>query len=73
MLGKKKSIAFTDPTPVIVRDDTEELRQKVMGIGYNQWKKMGYSKGTLHQLKAKARKDAPFRIYGVVEEKLKSI
>ena len=41
LLGKKKSIIFTDPTPVIVRDDTEELRQKVMGIGYNQWKKIG--------------------------------
>jgi hypothetical protein len=31
---------------------------------------MGYSKGTLHELKAKARADEPFKVYAPVKTKI---
>lgn len=37
----------------------------------SHWKRMGYSKGTLHYLKKNARSEKPFKIYGKGREKLK--
>ena len=42
-------------------------------MSYYQWKKLGFSKGTLHNLKANATKDEPFQIYSKVKEKLESM
>lgn len=68
--GKRKSVDFSAPYPIIIRDDTEELRKKVLDIGYSEWNRMGYSKGTLHDLKAKARANEPFKTYAKVKGKV---
>lgn len=35
----------------IKRHDINEVRQKILTISYAEWKKMGFSKGTLHYMK----------------------
>jgi CRISPR-associated protein Cas1 len=68
--GKRTSVDFITPYPVITRDDSEELRSKILSIGYNDWMKAGNSKGSLHYLKKNAMSEKPFKVYGKMKEKL---
>jgi CRISP-associated protein Cas1 len=38
----------------MIRQDSDEMRKKILSISYADWKKMGFSKGTLHYLKKNA-------------------
>ncbi|WP_342305582.1 CRISPR-associated protein Cas1 [Methanolobus sp. ZRKC5] len=49
--GKKRTIDFTHPSYKIERQDTDEIRKTIIAISYTEWKKMGFSKGTLHYMK----------------------
>jgi len=71
--GRKDDLDFANPIPVLVRDDSAELRRKILAMSYADWKAMGFSKGTLHYLKANARKDEPFKVYDKVREKLEAL
>ena len=62
MQGTKEDLDFANPVPALVRDDSAELRQKILSMPYADWKAIGFSKGTLHYLKANAREDEPFKI-----------
>lgn len=64
IVGKRKLIDFSCPEPNLKREDTYELREKILTMPYSEWKKMGYSKGTLHYLKLNAKEDKPFKICG---------
>jgi len=44
------------------------MRRKVLAIPYAEWKKMGFSKGTLHYLKKNARDGKPFTMNKHVEQ-----
>jgi CRISPR-associated protein Cas1 len=68
--GKRKSITFATPSPELSRDDSDVLRKKILSMTYPEWKSMGMPKSNLHYLKAKAKDDKPFRLYGKVREKL---
>jgi CRISP-associated protein Cas1 len=37
-----------------------DIRKKIFSIPYVEWKKRGFSKGTLHHLKKQADGDKPF-------------
>jgi len=39
-------------------------------MSYTEWKKMGFSKGTLHYMKLNARADKPFTLNAQVRERL---
>lgn len=66
----RKTIDFANPSPDLKRDDSEAMRSHILDLSYAEWKKSGFSKGTLHELKKKARSDEPFKIYSNVKEKL---
>ncbi|MCD6476972.1 MAG: CRISPR-associated endonuclease Cas1 [Candidatus Aenigmarchaeota archaeon] len=70
--GKRLGIDFGNPMPVLERQDTYELRQKILNLSYSEAKKMGIGKGALHDLKRRAKGDKPFKIYKKVQEKLLS-
>lgn len=46
------------------------MRQKILSISYTGWKKMGFSKGTLHYMKENARGDKSFTLNVHVMERL---
>jgi CRISPR-associated protein Cas1 len=46
------------------------MRQKILSISYADWKKMGFSKGTLHYLKKNAERNEPFTMNRHVRERL---
>jgi len=70
LVGTRKTIDFNKPAYVGKRDDTDLLRKKILDIGYTEWKKMGFSKGTLHYMKKNAEADKPFSLNAHVKERL---
>ncbi|WP_406671454.1 CRISPR-associated endonuclease Cas1 [Methanolobus sp. ZRKC4] len=70
LVGKRKTIDFIKPAYTIERQDSEEIRKKILSIPYSEWKKMGFSKGTLHYMKKNAEADKPFTLTTHVRERL---
>lgn len=70
LTGKRKDLDFSDPMPDLHRIDSDTMRNKILNMPYAEWKKMGFSKGTLHYLKKGVKEDRPFKIYGKVRTKL---
>lgn len=70
LIGKKKTLDFSKPAYAVERYDSDEIRQKIISITYSDWKKMGFSKGTLHYMKKNAEADKPFTLNSHVRERL---
>jgi CRISPR-associated protein Cas1 len=68
--GKKSEINFSIPEIKINRQDAEDVRQKIRDIKYSDWKKLGFSKGTLHYMKQNADADKPFTMNKHVRDRL---
>ena len=49
--GKKRTLDFKSPEFILDRQDSDEMRKKILALSYKEWKDMGFSKGTLHYLK----------------------
>jgi CRISP-associated protein Cas1 len=52
------------------RYDSDKCRQKILTISYNDWQKMGFSKGTLYYMKKNAMGNKPFTLNKHVRERL---
>lgn len=70
LVGKRKDIDFVGPQYETKRQDTSDIRQKILSISYSDWKKLGFSKGTLHYMKQNAKADKPFTLNAHVRERL---
>jgi len=70
---KRRTISFMTPAPNLRRVDSQNLRQKILSIAYGEWTNLGYSKGTLHQLKKKAKSNKNFTLNKHVLERLTAI
>ena len=60
--NKKEKLDFVKPEYEIERIDSYDIRQKILSISYVDWKKLGFSKGTLHYMKQNAKSDKPFTL-----------
>ncbi len=67
---KRKALDFSKPEFAIDRQNSEDIRQKILSISYTDWKNMGFSKGTLHYMKQNAKADKPFTLNAHVRERL---
>ncbi len=70
LVEKRKAIDFSKPAFTIDRQDSDDIRQKILSISYTDWKNMGFSKGTLHYMKQNAKADKPFTLNAHVRERL---
>jgi CRISPR-associated protein Cas1 len=70
LVGKRNTLGFSKPAYTVKRQDSEEIRQKILSISYSEWKNMGFSKGTLHYMKKNAEADKPFTLNAHVRERL---
>jgi CRISPR-associated protein Cas1 len=70
LIEKRKAIDFSKPEFTIHRQDSDDIRQKILSISYTEWKNMGFSKGTLHYMKQNAKADKPFTLNAHVRERL---
>ncbi|KKG10287.1 CRISPR-associated endonuclease Cas1 [Methanosarcina sp. 2.H.A.1B.4] len=72
LTSKKEKLDFVKPEYEIERIDSQEIRQKILNISYVDWKKLGFSKGTLHYMKQNAKSDKPFTLNSHVLERVKA-
>ncbi|MFZ2497878.1 CRISPR-associated protein Cas1 [Methanosarcina sp.] len=72
LTGKSKELDFVSPEFGVKRVDSHEIRQKILSISYVDWKKLGFSKGTLHYMKQNAKSDKPFTLNNHVLERVKA-
>jgi CRISP-associated protein Cas1 len=72
LIEKTKNLDFVSPGYEVQRVDSLEVRQKILKISYNDWKKLGFSKGTLHYMKQNARSDKPFTLNSHILERVKA-
>ena len=70
LVEKRKTLDFSNPVYSVERQDSDDIRQKILSISYSDWKKMGFSKGTLHYMKKNAEADKPFTMNAHVRERL---
>jgi CRISPR-associated protein Cas1 len=54
LVGKQKSLDLISHDYSISRQDAVDVRKKILRIPYAEWKKRGFSKGTLHYMKKNA-------------------
>lgn len=62
LTSKKEKLDFVKPEYEIERIDSREIRQKILKPSYSDWKKLGFSNGTLHYMKQNAKSDKPFTL-----------
>jgi len=62
LIGKQSTLDLSSPDYEINRLDADDIRKKIMSIPYAEWKKRGFSKGTLHYMKKNAEGDQPFSL-----------
>lgn len=61
LVGKKMP-DFVAPAYTVERQDSDAIRQKILDMPYAEWKKVGFSKGTLHHMKQNAKSGKPFTL-----------
>jgi CRISP-associated protein Cas1 len=70
LTSKNADFNVFNPKLNVNRQDTNEIRQKILTISYADWKKRGFSKNGLHYMKKNARRDKPFTIQKHIHERL---
>ena len=70
LISKKKSLDLASPEYKIERQDSDEIRKKILSIPYSEWKKRGFSKGGLNYMKKNAESEKPFTLNKHVRERL---
>lgn len=73
LIGKKKKLDFASPVPDLNRNDTTEMREKILKTSIYRWHKKGFSKGTLSNLKKNARSDKSFKVNKHVRDRLEEM
>ncbi len=68
--GKTKKIDFAESTLKLERNDTLDLRKRILELTQKEAKELGIGKSTLHYLRKHARSNKSFKIYARVGEKL---
>jgi len=71
--GKKRTLGFKSPEFTLDRQDSDEMRKKIIDLSYKEWKDMGFSKWILHYLKQNAKSGKTFMMNAHVRERIQGI
>ena len=70
LTGKKLNFTLITSKLTVKRQDTDDVRRKILNVSYADWCKKGFSKGTLHYMKKNAEGNKPFTLNKHVRERL---
>jgi isopentenyl-diphosphate delta-isomerase type 1 len=70
LVGKSSTADFTEPAPKLARQDSRELRVKILALATSQSKQLGIAKSTLHYLRRNAEGARSFRTYSKTQKKI---
>jgi hypothetical protein len=63
LLGKTDSVDFKEPAPAFERNDSKDIRRRILELTQAEAQELGIGKSTLHYLRARARREASFKVY----------
>jgi len=69
LISKKKTLDLASPKYQIDRQDSDNIRKKILSIPYSEWKKRGFSKRGLNYMKKNSESDKPFILNKHVRER----
>jgi CRISPR-associated protein Cas1 len=72
-MNNRKTLDLSIPEPFSEITDDKGLRERILSISYADWKRKGYSPGSLHYLKKCAESDAPLKLNKQAMQKLDSL
>ena len=70
LVGKAEVFDLKSPSPTLERQDSKELRERILSLSASEARRLGLGKSTLHYLRKHARDRKVFKIYKPVYEKL---
>jgi CRISPR-associated protein Cas1 len=70
ILSKRNEFDFNHPCPILSRDDSEMLRNRILSVSVAEARKLGIRKNTLWYMQQRARTRKRMRIYNPVKERL---
>jgi len=68
--GRSREIDFIEPSPILERSDTHEVRKAILSLTQKQAGNLGIGKSTLHYLRRNARGNHSFMTYGKVRKRM---
>jgi CRISPR-associated protein Cas1 len=72
LVGKTDRFELVAPQPVLVREDTKAVRDRIRNLTSSEAGKLGIGKSTLHYLRKNAKGTGSFTVYKKVRTKLDS-
>jgi len=70
LTNKSARLTFDEPSPVLAREDSRELRARILSLRSSDAKQLGIGKSTLHYLRKNAGSERPFRACKSVTERI---
>jgi len=70
LTGKNLNFTLITSKLAVKRQDSDDVRRKILNVSYADWRKKGFSKGTLYYMKKNAKSEKPFTIQKHIRERL---
>jgi len=70
MNGRSIGLNFHEPTPMLQKTDSRELREMILHLTQSEARKRGIGRSTLHYLHKNAASSKPFRVYKPAMQKI---
>jgi CRISPR-associated protein Cas1 len=71
ILGKRNELDFSDPSPILPRDDSEAIRNRILSMSVAEAKRLGIRKNTLWYMQQRARTGNPLKVYDRVRRTIR--
>jgi len=73
ILARRSELDFNNPRPVLPRDDSEAVRNRILSMSVAEARQLGIRKNTLWYLQQRAQARRPMEIYRPVKNKLRNM
>ena len=73
ILGRRSAVDFSTPSPMLSRNDSEALRDRILSMSVAEAIQLGIRKNTLWYMQQRARSGKPLRIYSQMKGKLRCV
>lgn len=70
LIGRSRSLDFSEPYPVLERTNNQEVRERILALTQSEARERGVGKSTLHYLRRSVKSRRQFKIYRKVRAKL---
>jgi len=70
LVGRASRLDFSEPSPGLARNDSKELRSRILNLSQSKARRLGIGKSTLHYLHKRAEGEYSLNVYSGTRRKL---